>query len=103
MSGHSFDSNILIDLLDGDIRAKAEIDRAERPWISRITWIEVMSKAGPTDERAMPLDALRRARCIQVVEVVLIVSPQHSARRVIPTSRRELMHFVQEPEALCAQ
>lgn len=53
MSGVSFDSNILIDLLDGDRRAKAEVDRAAPPFISRISWIEVMSKVPPEDDRVM--------------------------------------------------
>lgn len=44
MSGYSFDSNILIDALNGDRIAHAEITRVDRPWISRITWIEVLSK-----------------------------------------------------------
>ena len=44
MSGYSFDSNILIDALNGTNAARAEIARAERPSISRVTWIEVLSK-----------------------------------------------------------
>ena len=44
MSGYSFDSNILIDALNGDRIAHAEIARVEQPWISRVTWIEVLSK-----------------------------------------------------------
>lgn len=49
MSGYSFDSNILIYALSGEETARAEIVRADRPWISRVTWIEVMSKErGPT-------------------------------------------------------
>jgi predicted nucleic acid-binding protein len=44
VSGYSFDSNILIDALNGDRIAHAEIARVDRPWISRITWIEVLSK-----------------------------------------------------------
>ncbi|MDP9057317.1 MAG: type II toxin-antitoxin system VapC family toxin [Pseudomonadota bacterium] len=44
MSGYSFDSNILIDALNGTPEAHAEIARVERPSISRITWIEVLSK-----------------------------------------------------------
>jgi len=44
VSGYSFDSNILIDALTGDRIAHAEIARVDRPWISRITWIEVLSK-----------------------------------------------------------
>ena len=44
MSGYSFDSNILIDALNGNDAAHAEIARVERPSISRVTWIEVLSK-----------------------------------------------------------
>lgn len=44
MSGYSFDSNILIDALNGQPVAHAEIARVDRPWISRVTWIEVLSK-----------------------------------------------------------
>ena len=44
MSGYSFDSNILIDALNGEARAHLEIARVDRPCISRITWIEVLSK-----------------------------------------------------------
>lgn len=44
MTGYSFDSNILIDALNGDRIAHAEIARVDRPWISRVTWIEVLSK-----------------------------------------------------------
>lgn len=44
MSGYSFDSNILIDALNGNAVAHGELARVDRPWISRITWIEVLSK-----------------------------------------------------------
>ncbi len=44
MSGYSFDSNILIDALTGHGPAHAEIARVDKPWISRATWIEVLSK-----------------------------------------------------------
>jgi len=44
VSGYSFDSNILIDALNGQPVAHAEIARVDRPWISRVTWIEVLSK-----------------------------------------------------------
>ena len=48
MSGFSFDSNIIIDALTGYAPARAEIDRATdfdaRAWISRVVWIEIMSK-----------------------------------------------------------
>ncbi|MBN8502019.1 MAG: type II toxin-antitoxin system VapC family toxin [Sphingomonadales bacterium] len=51
MSGFSFDTNILIDALKGLAPAKEEIQRAAgltgRVWISRMVWIEVMSKGAP--------------------------------------------------------
>ena len=48
MSGFAFDSNILIDALRGFRQAHGELARASasgsRLWISRLVWIEVMSK-----------------------------------------------------------
>ena len=48
MSGYTFDSNIVIDALAGFEPARAEIRRAvssgSRAWISRMVWIEVLSK-----------------------------------------------------------
>lgn len=53
MSDHSFDTNILIDSLNGDERARAELKRVERRWISRVTWIEVMSKVPAGSDNVM--------------------------------------------------
>ena len=48
MSGFTFDANIVIDALGGFSLARAEIERAVsgggRAWISRIAWLEVLSK-----------------------------------------------------------
>jgi predicted nucleic acid-binding protein len=48
MSGYSFDANILIDALWDHPPAHEEIRRASangaRIWISRMAWIEVLSK-----------------------------------------------------------
>jgi len=57
MSGYSFDSNIVIDALRGFVEARIElrraVERGGRIWISRIVWIEVMSKgSGETMRRA---------------------------------------------------
>jgi predicted nucleic acid-binding protein len=55
VSGFTFDSNILIDALGGLAEAKEEIARGVelggRVWISRMVWIEVMSKASARDLR----------------------------------------------------
>jgi len=52
VSGFTFDSNIVIDALTGFEPARLEIRRAassrSRPWISRMVWIEVLSK-GPDE------------------------------------------------------
>lgn len=55
MNEASFDSNILIDSLNGDRRARLELIRTERRWISRVTWIEVMSKVRSEEEATMAL------------------------------------------------
>jgi len=48
VSGFAFDANIVIDALAGYPPARSEIERAvglnARPWLSRIAWIEVLSK-----------------------------------------------------------
>jgi len=49
VSGFAFDSNIVIDALRGFVEARLELDRAlsrggGRLWVSRVVWIEVMSK-----------------------------------------------------------
>lgn len=54
MSGFAFDANILIDAMVGYPLARAEIARAvgggSRAWVSRMAWIEVLSKG---DERVV--------------------------------------------------
>lgn len=51
MSGYAFDANIVIDALAGFEPARSEIRRASsggaRAWMSRMVWIEVMSKGSP--------------------------------------------------------
>lgn len=55
MTGFAFDANILIDALAGHQPAGAEIRRAvalgQRAWISRVVWIEVLSKGSPEELR----------------------------------------------------
>jgi predicted nucleic acid-binding protein len=53
VSGFTFDANIVIDALTGFDPARSEIRRAisygSRAWISRMVWIEVLSKGAPTE------------------------------------------------------
>ncbi len=55
MSGFAFDVNIVIDALAGHEQARNEIRRAfafgTRAWVSRIVWIEVLSKGAPDELR----------------------------------------------------
>lgn len=45
MSDTYFDTGILVDTLSGHHLAMAELRRVKRPWISRISWLEVLSGA----------------------------------------------------------
>lgn len=51
MSGFAFDANIVIDALGGHAGAQYEIRRAlssaEGAWVSRMVWVEVLSKGSP--------------------------------------------------------
>lgn len=49
MSEAVFDSNILIDTLNDVAAAQAELMRYKRRYISRMTWIEVLTGALPDD------------------------------------------------------
>lgn len=55
MTSFTFDSNIIIDALAGFEPARAEIRRASddgaRAWVSRMVWIEVLSKGMPRQLR----------------------------------------------------
>lgn len=57
MSGFAFDTNIVIDALAGYPPARGELQRAiahgSRPWLSRMAWIEVMSKGNEALVREM--------------------------------------------------
>lgn len=74
----SFDSNILIDALNGDRRARLELIRTERRWISRVSWIEVMSKVRPDEEAAME----RFFADFQVEEVTVPISRRAASLRL---------------------
>lgn len=102
MSGYSFDSNILIDALNGNAVAHAEIARVDRPWISRVTWIEVLSKESGSTIRVIEnflggfsvdeLDAriaghaaaLRRERAkLKLVDSIILASAQVNHRILV--------------------
>ena len=49
MSGFTFDTGVVVDILAGHEPARSELQRAlsrgERVWVSRLTWTEVASQA----------------------------------------------------------
>ena len=112
MSGFTFDSNIVIDALAGLELARAEIDRATdfgaRAWISRVVWIEVMSKgAGDGLKRAETLlsgfgidevdaevgrraAALRRERSsLKAMDAIILATAQTRGRVLITRNTKD--------------
>lgn len=51
MSGFVFDTGIVVDFLAGHAPARSEFNRVlsqgGRPWVSRLTWLEILSLATP--------------------------------------------------------
>jgi len=87
-----FDTNILIDYLNGVAAAKAEIARYQRPAISVISWIEVLAGIRPgveaetrkflasferieiTEKIADRTVALRRAAKMRVPDAIILAT-----------------------------
>ena len=69
MVGALFDTNIIVDLLNGVEAARTELARHSRPAISTISWIEVMVGAAPDEEDDLRrfLDAFERVELDQAV------------------------------------
>lgn len=108
MTATSFDSNILIDALNNIDAAVTELDRADERWISRVTWIEVMSKvSNATLDRteslltAFHIDELtpsiaRRAavlrnmqRKLQLPDAVIFASALEAGRILVSRNTRD--------------
>jgi predicted nucleic acid-binding protein len=107
MSGFTFDANIVIDALAGFPPARFEIERAvtagSRAWISRMAWIEVLSKGDAAvvkdalaflahfgldeidDEIALRAAALRRDRPRLKSPDAIILATAQSRGRVLVT------------------
>jgi predicted nucleic acid-binding protein len=61
-----FDTNILIDHLNGITKATREIGLSPNPAISIITWIEVMTGASGEEEQAILRSFLLNFECLPV-------------------------------------
>lgn len=112
MTGYSFDSNILIDALLGFEAARAEIQRASthgsRAWISRMVWIELLSKGAAIQARrteqflagfgvdeldaeiAARAAALRRDRSrLRSLDAIILASAQVRGRILVTRNTRD--------------
>ena len=104
----SFDSNILIDALRGSERALAELERVDRRWISRVTWVEVMSGVEPeqmkraraffgdfqieelTEEIAAQAASLRRERRrLKLADAVILATAQMRGRILVTRNTKD--------------
>ena len=112
MSGFAFDANIVIDALAGYPLARTEIERAvslsSRPWISRMAWIEVLSKGSENmvgdaleflsrfgldeidDEIARRAAALRRERPrLKSPDAIILATAQIRGRVLITRNTKD--------------
>ncbi|MEN2787421.1 type II toxin-antitoxin system VapC family toxin [Sphingomonas qilianensis] len=108
MSERFFDTNIVIDVLHNRPVAWAELRLATRSWISRMTWIEVMSgvpdTAGAETERFLGLFAMceieegiaRRAaalrhqrRGLKSPDAIILASAQHHGRILVTRNTKD--------------
>jgi predicted nucleic acid-binding protein len=68
--GDLFDTNILIDHLNGITKATRELKRSPDPAISIITWIEVLTGAANPDEEAIVRSFLANFTCLPLTQIV---------------------------------
>lgn len=101
MRATSFDSNILIDALNGNALAEVELESVDDRWISRVTWIEVMSQVDQVtlprtksllaafliDELDLPIATraaeLRNERRLKLADAVILASAQVHGRVLV--------------------
>lgn len=108
MSGTSFDSNIVIDALNGVKLADSELRRVRERWISRVTWIEVWSKVDDADRSRteifltqfdideVDLDIATRAavlrnerRRLKLADAVILASAQARGRVLVSRNTKD--------------
>ena len=81
-----FDSNIVIDYLNGVSQACAELAQYQQAYISPITWIESQVKAPPGLEEATRIAIDANFKCVTLDEATLSESLKlrHSHRLKLP-------------------
>jgi predicted nucleic acid-binding protein len=81
--GELFDTNILIDHLNGVKRAAQEIKRSSDAAISIITWIEVMTGATSPGDEAVLRSFLANFQCLPVTSAVAERAAENRRQRLI--------------------
>ena len=108
MSDIYFDTNIVVDALARRPEALAELRRATRPWISRMTWIEVLAGVPPpareeTEEflsnfgiRELSAEIARRTadlrfhrRSLKVPDAVILATAQEHGAILVTRNTRD--------------
>jgi len=108
VSDIQFDTNIVVDALNRVPQALAELRRASRPWISRISWIEIMSGAPVAAQAAteaylsnfsvseLTPEIARRAaslraerRSMKLPDAVVLASAQASGRILVTRNTKD--------------
>ena len=107
MVGTLFDTNILIDYLNGIEQAKAELDRHADKAISLVTWMEVMVGVTPETEMVikgflrgfvnLPIDekvaagavALRRKHKIKLPDAIVWATAQADKRLLVTRNTKD--------------
>lgn len=102
-----FDTNILIDYLNGVADAAKEIGRYREKAISLITWVEVMAGATTRDEQIikaflsqfelLPIDskvsteavAIRRTRRIKLPDAIILATARTTDRILISRNTKD--------------
>jgi predicted nucleic acid-binding protein len=102
-----FDTNILIDYLNGLEEARSEIRRYAAPAISLITWMEVMAGTTPGDEgatraflarfRLLPVDpavaegavALRRSLRLKLPDAIILATAETHSLLLITRNTKD--------------
>lgn len=108
MNEASFDSNILIDALNGFQPARNAIEPIEHKWISRISWIEVLAGVHPQtaaeteqflskfdiDELDVPIarraaEFRRERRGFKLPDAVILASAELNGRPLVTRNTRD--------------
>jgi predicted nucleic acid-binding protein len=102
-----FDTNILIDFLNGVADAKTEVERYETRAISMVTWMEVMAGAQPEVEAAtrdfllgfeqIPIDqaiaeqavGIRRQARIKLPDAIIWASARSRSMLLVTRNRKD--------------